>query len=52
MVRNLPPGTSNDTVTIHFQKHKHGGGDIESVEMVGEDTAVITFDDRESKSKW
>ena len=47
-VSNLPDITIDD-VTIHFQKTKNGGGDIENVRMVGKGTAVVTFDESESE---
>ena len=48
-VRNLPPGTDEQKVTIHFQRSRHGGGEIDSVRMIGEGTAVVTFDQLQSK---
>ena len=49
VVRNLPPGTDEQKVTIHFQKKRHGGGDVENVTMMEQDAAVVTFDECESK---
>ena len=49
VVSGLPLETRKETVIIHFQKRKHGGGEIDSVELVSEETAVVTFDEIEGK---
>ena len=54
LVLNIPPGTTEDSLFIHFQRRKHGGGDVSSVKFlqgVSEDgtTAIVTFEDAESK---
>ena len=55
LVSNIPPGTKEDSLFIHFQRRKRGGGDVSSVKFlqeVSEDgtmTAIVTFEDAESK---
>ncbi|XP_068724855.1 uncharacterized protein [Montipora capricornis] len=53
LVLNIPPGTKEDSLFIHFQRGKHGGGDVSSVKFlqgVSEDgtTAIVTFEDAET----
>ena len=43
MVSGLPEGSTENSVHIHFQKRKNGGGDIQKVEMLGEGKARVTF---------
>ena len=45
MVSGLPEGSTENSVHIHFQKKKYGGGDIEKVEMSGEGKTIVTFED-------
>ena len=45
IVSGLPEGSTEKGVHIHFQKRKHGGGDIQIVEMLGEGKARVTFED-------
>ena len=47
IVYGLPEGSTENSVHIHFQKRKHGGGDIKKVEMLGEGKATVTFEDPE-----
>ena len=49
MVFGLPEGSTKDSVHIHFQKKKNGGGDIQKVEMLGEGKAMITFEDPQGR---
>ena len=48
-VFGLPEGSTKDSVHIHFQKRKNGGGDIQKVEMLGEGKAMIIFEDPEGR---
>ena len=48
IVSNFPPDTTEEELTIHFQKSKHGGGDIKSL-FVDKEIALVVFD--ESKRK-
>lgn len=45
-VTGFPLGTKANELVIHFQKRKHGGGDIECIHITEERFAVIIFDDR------
>ena len=45
IVSGLPEGSTENSVHIHFQNKKHGGGDIQKVEMLGEGKAKVTFED-------
>lgn len=51
IVENLPQGVKGleQKLVIHFQKSKHGGGDVESVSVLENGRAIITFEDREGK---
>ena len=49
MVSGLPEGSTENSVYIHFQKKKYGGGDIQKVEMLGEGKARVTFEDPEGR---
>ena len=52
VVQNLPQKVTKQEITIHFQKIKNGGGDVDKVTMIGENIAVVTFDEREGKYDW
>ena len=49
MVSGLPEGSTENSVYIHFQKKKYGGGDIQRVEMLGQGKAMLTFEDPEGR---
>ena len=50
VVSNIPPGTKEEALVIHFQQRKHGGGDVSSIALAGNgDNAVVTFEDAKSK---
>ena len=49
MVSGLPEGSTENSVHIHFQKKKNGGGDIQKVEMLREGKARLTFEDPEGR---
>ena len=44
MVSRLPEGVTENSVHIHFQKKKNGGGEIEKVIMLGKGKAVVLFE--------
>ncbi|XP_078603207.1 uncharacterized protein LOC144877177 [Branchiostoma floridae x Branchiostoma japonicum] len=44
-VCDIPAGVSRDKLEIHFQRTSNGGGDIESITMVTNTEAKITFQD-------
>ena len=44
-VTGFPSNTSPVELVIHFQKCKHGGGDIECIQITGKRDAIIIFDD-------
>ena len=46
VVLNLPSSIDEDDLQIHFQKAKHGGGDVDEVELRKDGTAafVIFYD--------
>ena len=48
-VSNLPPDATKEEITIHFQKRKHGGGDVKSVRLTKDGVAHVTFEREESK---
>ena len=43
VVSNFPAGVGEDELTIHFQKEKNGGGDVDKVVMDGS-VAFVIFD--------
>jgi len=47
IVRNLSPSTREDTIIIHFQKKRNGGGEVERVQLLSEGVAVVTFETSE-----
>jgi hypothetical protein len=44
-VSRLPEGATENSVYIHFQKKKNGGGEVENVKMLGEGKAVVLFEE-------
>lgn len=44
IVKNLSPATKEETIFIHFQKRRNGGGEVESVRLLREGVAVVTFE--------
>ena len=50
VVSNISPETKEETLVIHFQQRKHGGGDVSSLIFTQKkDKAILTFEDAESK---
>ena len=49
-VSGLPDGVTENTVIIHFQKKKNGGGEVEKVQMLGEGKAIVVFEVPEGRS--
>ena len=50
VVSNIPPGTKEEALVIHFQQRKHGGGDVSAIKLTQNgDNAIIAFEDEESK---
>ena len=47
LVSNFPSNTSAEELTIHFQRTKNGGGDVESVRLIGEGRALVIFEEKE-----
>ncbi|XP_078684005.1 uncharacterized protein LOC144917637 [Branchiostoma floridae x Branchiostoma belcheri] len=45
LVSNIPKGVNRDKLEIHFMKSCNGGGEIESITMVTDTVAVITYQD-------
>ena len=48
VAKGIPVGVTERDLTIHFQRRRNGGGEVESVTM--EQSAVITFEDPEGIS--
>ena len=48
VAKGIPAGVTESDLTIHFQRRKNGGGEVESVTM--EQSAVITFENPEGMS--
>ena len=49
LVSDLPAGTSESTVHIHFQKKKSGGGEIEKVIILEGNKAMVVFEELEGR---
>ena len=47
VVSGFPMEVRETDLYIHFQNRRHGGGDIEHVRVIGDGTAVVTFNDEE-----
>ena len=47
VVKNLSPATKAEDVTIHFQRRRNGGGEVECVRLLKKGTAVVTFEKSE-----
>ena len=47
VVQNIPPNAAADSIVIHFQRQKNGGGEIDHVHIPEKGTAVITFESSE-----
>lgn len=47
IVKNLSPATREETIIIHFQKKRNGGGEVERVRLLSEGVAVVTFEKSE-----
>ena len=45
LVSGLPDGTAKNSVHIHFQKKKNGGGEIERITLLNEGKALVLFED-------
>jgi hypothetical protein len=43
VVLNFPSNVGEDELTIHFQKERNGGGDVDDVALHGS-VAFVTFD--------
>lgn len=49
LVKDLSPRSKKEDVIIHFQRKRNGGGEVDSVWMLGDGVAVVTFEKREGK---
>ena len=50
LVSGLPAGETENSIHIHFQKKKHGGGIVERVLMLSKGRALVVFKDPEGWS--
>ena len=50
VVQDIPQDTAADSIVIHFQRQKNGGGEIDHVHIPEKGTAVITFESSEGLS--
>ena len=50
VVQNIPPNAAADSIVIHFQRQKNGGGEVDHVHIPEKGTAVITFESSEGLS--
>ena len=50
VVQNIPPNAAADSIVIHFQRQKNGGGEVDHVHIPQKGTAVITFESSEGLS--
>ena len=49
IVKNLSPVTKQEDIIIHFQRRGNGGGEVDSVHMLNERAAVVTFEESTGK---
>ena len=52
MVSGLPEGSTENSVHIHFQKKKYGGGEVATVMLLKEGKAMVTFEDPRGRLKF
>ena len=50
LVKNISPATREEDIFIHFQRKRNGGGEVDCVRLLGERTAVVTFEKSEGKN--
>ena len=50
VVSDLPEGTTESNVFIHFQKKRNGGGEVEKVTLLPGNEAVVVFQEPEGLS--
>jgi len=51
-VSGIPPTMNEDILTLWFESKKHGGGEIESVDLDSENgTAIITYVEEEGRCR-
>ena len=50
LVSGLPEGETENSILIHFQKKKNGGGTVERVVMLNEGRSLVLFEDPEGWS--
>ena len=50
LVKNISPATREKDIFIHFQRKRNGGGEVDYVRLLGERTAVVTFEKSEGKN--
>ena len=50
LVSGLPEGATENSIHIHFQKKKHGGGIVERVVVLNKGRALVVFEDPEGWS--
>ena len=49
-IRNIPSNCDKDYLNFHFSHHKRsGGGEIEKLQLIGTNEAIITFTDPTGK---
>ena len=51
-VHGLPEWSTENSVYIHFQKKKNGGGEVKKVAMLGDGKARVTFEDPQGGLKF
>ena len=47
LVSGLPEGVTEKEITIHFQKKRNNGGEVEKVVVLSGSTAIVIFEDPE-----
>ena len=48
-VSGLPVGSTQNSIHIHFQKNKNGGGEVKKVKMLGDGKARVIFEDPQGR---
>ena len=44
MVSGLPSDATEESITIYFQREKHGGGDVDDVKILESGKALVVFE--------
>ena len=52
VVSNIPPGTKEEALVIHFQQRKHGGGDVSAIKLTQNATPSLHLKMKKVSCEW